>query len=147
MNEGWHEVLFTFPFPPTSVVWSPLNCCHFTSFIRQPFYRRIASASHRKFSRQITTIIFRNVLQFWSLLELTLSVFRIFVHSVSCHFLVKNPATQFFSVKLQHSLLDFYHLTSFFQDDLDYWFFYDFKPNFLLEAGQILERSQWIQIL
>ena len=25
--------------------------------------------------------------------------------------------------------------------------FYDFKPNFLLEAGQILERSQWIQIL
>ena len=25
--------------------------------------------------------------------------------------------------------------------------FYDFTPNFLLEAGQILERSQWIQIL
>ena len=25
--------------------------------------------------------------------------------------------------------------------------FYEFKPNFLLEAGQILERSQYIQIL
>ena len=35
----------------------------------------------------------------------------------------------------------------FFQHGLDYWFFYDFSPNFLLEAGQILERSQWIQIL
>jgi hypothetical protein len=27
------------------------------------------------------------------------------------------------------------------------YIFYDFKPNFLLEAGQILERSQCIQIL
>ena len=26
-------------------------------------------------------------------------------------------------------------------------FFYDFKPNFLLEAEQILERFQWIQNL
>ena len=77
----------------------------------------------------------------------TLSVLRIFVHSVSCHFSCQKIATHLFSEKLQWSLLDCCHLTTFFQHVLDYWFYHGLKSNFLLEAGQILERSQWIQIL
>ena len=54
---------------------------------------------------------------------------------------------QSFFVKSQHSILDFCHLTSFLNLENGHDIFYDFKPSFLLEAGQILERSQWIQIL
>ena len=79
--------------------------------------------------------------------KFTLSVLRIFVHSVSCHFSCQKSCNSIIFVKLQHSLLDFCHLTNFFLHGLDYWFFYDFKPHFLLETGKILERSQWIQIL
>ena len=73
----------------------------------------------------------------------TLSVLRIFVHSVSCHFSCENSCNSNFSVKLQHSLLDFCYLTIF----SDLVLIINFNSNFLLEAGQILERSQWIQIL
>ena len=74
---------------------------------------------------------------------ITLSVLRIFVHSVSCHFSCENSCNSNFSVKLQHSLLDFCYLTIF----SDLVLIINFNSNFLLEAGQILERSQWIQIL
>ena len=56
-------------------------------------------------------------------------------------FVVKNHATQFFFVKSQHSLLDFCHFAIFFPTWSWLLIFYDFKPNFLLEAGQTLERS------
>ena len=52
-------------------------------------------------------------------------------------FLVKNCATQYF-VKSQHSLLDSCHLK---KKNFAAWsrllIFYDFKPNFLLETGEI----------
>ena len=70
----------------------------------------------------------------------TLSVLKIFVHSVSCQFSCQKMCNSNFSVKSQHTLLDFCHLTSFFNMVL----ITDFNFNFLLEAGQILERSQWI---
>ena len=72
----------------------------------------------------------------------TLSVIRIFVHSVSCHFSYQTLCNLNFSVKLQHTLLNFCHLTIFFNMVLIIDFFYDFNSNFLLEAGQILKRSQ-----
>ena len=50
----------------------------------------------------------------FSTAQLTLSVLRIFVHSVSCHFSCENSCNSNFSVKLQHSLLDFCYLTIFF---------------------------------
>ena len=43
----------------------------------------------------------------------TLSVLRIFVHSFFCHFSCQHLRSSIFFVKLQHSLLDFYHLTNF----------------------------------
>ena len=78
----------------------------------------------------------------WVKSYITLSVLRIFVHSVSCHFSCENSCNSNFSVKLQHSLLDFCYLTIF----SDLVLIINFNSNFLLEAGQILERSQWIQI-
>ena len=44
----------------------------------------------------------------------TLSVLRIFVHSVSCPFSCQKFCNSNFSVKLQHTLLEFCHLTNFF---------------------------------
>ena len=67
-----------------------------------------------------------------------LSVLRTFVHSISCHFSCQKLSNSNFFVKSQHSLLDFCHVTNFFQH---YWFSFNFKPNFLIETGQILERS------
>ena len=79
--------------------------------------------------------------------QYTLSVLRIFVHSVSCHFfLSKIVQLKFFCEITTFTSIFLSFDTKIFQHGLDY-FFYDFKPNFLLEAGQILERSQWIQIL
>ena len=64
----------------------------------------------------------------------------------SFHFLVKTGATQFFCeiATFTSRLLLF---DEFFSHGLDYRVLYDFQPDFLLEAGQILERSYWIQIL
>ena len=79
--------------------------------------------------------------------DITLSVLRIFVHSISCHFSCQKLCNSNFSVKSQHLLLYFCHLTQKFSSMVLITIFYDVKPNFLLEAGQILERSQLIQIL
>ena len=46
--------------------------------------------------------------------DITLSVLRIFVHSISCHFSCQKLCNSNFSVKLQLTLLDFCHLTNFF---------------------------------
>ena len=54
------------------------------------------------------------------LLQSTLSVLRIFVHSVYCHFSCQKQCNSIFSVKSQHSILDFCHLTSFLQYGLNY---------------------------
>ena len=64
-----------------------------------------------------------------------------------CLFSSQKLCSSNFFVKLQHTLLDLCHLTSFFKIVLLIDLFCDFNSNFLLEAGQILERSQWIQIL
>ena len=62
----------------------------------------------------------------------SLQVFR----SLLCHSCQKSCIMHIF-VKLQHSLLDLLHLTSFFPSSWsDYWFFYDFKPIFLLKSGK-----------
>ena len=53
----------------------------------------------------------------------TLSVLRIFVHSLSCQFSNQKMCNSNFSVKSQHTLLDCCLLTSFFQHGLDYWSF------------------------
>ena len=76
-----------------------------------------------------------------------LLVLRFLVHPVSCHFSCQKLCNTIFFVKSQHSLLDFCHLTIFFPTYSWLLIFYDFKLNFPLEAGQILEGSQWIQIL
>ena len=73
------------------------------------------------------------------ILYFTLSVLRIFVHSVSCHFfLSKIVQLKFFYEITTFTSIFLSFDTNIFQHGLDY-FFYDFKPNFLLEAGQILD--------
>ena len=73
--------------------------------------------------------------------NITLSVLRTFIFSVSCHFSCqKNIQLKFFCKIATFT----YILLSFDIFGLDFWFFYVFKSKFLLEAGQILERSQWI---
>ena len=63
-------------------------------------------------------------------------------------FLVKIVQWEFFrEITMFTSRLLSFHLTISFQHCLNHWIFYGFKFNFLLEAGQFLERTQWIQII
>ena len=63
----------------------------------------------------------------------TLSVLRIFVHSISNHFQCQKLCNSNFFVKSQHSLLDFCHLTNFFQH---YWVFMTLNPIFSKKLGK-----------
>jgi hypothetical protein len=74
----------------------------------------------------------------------TLSVLRIFVHSISCNFSCQKLCNSNFFCEITTFTSRPLSFDSFFSSILT---FYDFKPNFLLEVGQILQRSQWIQIL
>ena len=67
----------------------------------------------------------------------TLSVLRIFVHSLPCQFSYQKMFNSNFSVKSQHTLLDFSHLTVFFQYGLDYWFWFQFSSRSWANPGEV----------